>query len=371
MVFLSHKNDPDHPRAREVAAKLRDLGVSCWLAPESIGAGRDFASEITGAINTCEVFVILLSRETVQSVHVRKELMLAISHRKTVIPLKIGDFELDDAFEYLLADIQMVPFRFSEADYRDLAARCRLGERVVRMEISKNPRRNVTVMKGDFQENMDRFIRDDPGELDRTVFAMGIDCTSRLDISSTGGILKWVVAYLNDVHGVSMDELQRLIGRAKVSQLQFASEDQPLQFKDIVLIRVPLSRLEHRGTVPVLRLLLVANSRKKASFSQTGDVDEVEGIDSREIIIAVFNKCRELGEEAANLFIGAMGTNGLAFPYEVITSQVLNCFVYSQRMDTRPLNLFYSVRQADMEKAGLTTEEILSYITTVVHFFRE
>ena len=99
----------------------------------------------------------------------------------------------------------------------------------------------------------------------------------------------------------------------------------------------------------------------------------MEGIDSREIIISVFNKCRELeadGHPVCSLFIGAMGTNGLSFPYEVALSEILNCYVYAQRLGTDPRNLYFSMRSVDMTRAGLTVEEILSYITTIVKFFR-
>ena len=100
------------------------------------------------------------------------------------------------------------------------------------------------------------------------------------------------------------------------------------------------------------------------------DVDAVEGIDSRQIIIEVFNKCKELGTQAETLFIGAMGTNGLSFPYEVITAEILNCFVYSHRVGITPYNLYYSVRESDMKQTDLTLDDIMSYITKILKFFK-
>ena len=143
----------------------------------------------------------------------------------------------------------------------------------------------------------------------------------------------------------------------------------PLQFKDALTVSIPV-KTQEGGEVP-LQLLFIANSQKKESFRVTGDVDEVEGIDSREIIIEVFNRCKALGDRAKTLFIGAMGTNGLAFPYEVVTSEILNCFVYAQKMKITPTHLYYSIRQEDMQKAGITVDEMLAYIGMVVHFFRD
>lgn len=370
MIFISHIHHPDHVHALRIAEELRSKGVECWLAPESVSGGLDFSVEIPKAINSCEIFLLILSGDTARSPHIRKELMLAISHRKKIIPLKIDDSQIDDSFEYLLADIQVKPFSFSEQDLRDLVAQCRLGENVVELEIKKNPRRSVSILKGDYQNNMAYIIREMPGELDRTVFAMGIDQSSRLDISSTKGILKYVCRYLQEEFGLTLDLLQQMVEEAKIKQLGHKKAGKALRYKDIVVLRVPISLGADKPDA-VLKLLLVANSKKKKDYKKTRDVDSVEGIDSREIILAVFNKCRQLGDEARNLMIGAMGTNGLSFPYEVVTSEILNCYAFAHRIQCMPMNLYYSVRREDMEKAGLSAEEILSYITTVVHFFRD
>jgi hypothetical protein len=167
-----------------------------------------------------------------------------------------------------------------------------------------------------------------------------------------------------------METLQILIDQAKQDQLGYAPE-QSFRFKDSVLIRVPIKDYDGSGKKSHIQILLVANSQKNASYQLSHDLDDVEGIDSREIIIEIFNKCRKLGDCAQNLFVGAMGTNGLSFPYEVITAEILNCFAHAQRVHTRPYSLFYSVREEDLMQAGLTLDEIMQYISTVTHFFRE
>lgn len=365
MIFISHKSDPDHPTALRIAQILKENGISYWIAPESIKGGKDYSLAIPPAINACEIMLLILTRDTAMSEHVRKEVMLAMNHHKTIIPLKIGEFELDDSYEYLLANVQVVPFSFTEKDIDFLVSRCRLGERTVEMEITKNPRRALTIVKGDYRDNMDEIINEHPEEMEHTYFAMGIDCSSLLSVSSTKGILIGVCNYLQEKYGIEMSCLQSLINEAKMKQLGHDTPDQNMNFKDIVIISVPVIDGH------TLKLLLVANSRKKKSYYETRNVDEVEGIDSREIIIAVFNKCQQLGDEVHSLCIGAMGTNGLEFPYEVVTSEILNCYVYAQRRNCAPLNLYYSVRQEDMERVGLTVDDILSYIETVVYFFRD
>lgn len=368
MVFISHKSDPDHKYALEIGRVLGERGYECWIAPECVAPGADFTVEVPHAINTCELFILLLSKETVKSSHVRKEILIAMNHKKHIIPLMVEDFDIDDTLTYLLADVQIKSFGFTESDYQWLFEQCRLGGKYVNIEISKNPKRTISIMKDDFQFNMLKFIKEHPDELSKTVFAIGIDCSSKLDVSSTKGILKYVCESLSSEYGISISDLQSLVDKAKTEQLHHQSPDMEMKYKDIVIIKVPLCKSS--SPERTLNLLLVANSMKNDAYYITKNVDDVEGIDSREIVIAIFNKFREIGDEFSNLFIGAMGTNGLNFPYEVITSEIINSYIHAYRCGYEPRHLFYSVRDEDLKRAGITTYEIYSYIFSVVKFIK-
>ncbi|MCR5048173.1 MAG: toll/interleukin-1 receptor domain-containing protein [Saccharofermentans sp.] len=367
MIFISHKSDPDHQYALQIATKLQDNGINCWIAPESIKHGEDFSVLVPQAINCCEIFILILTKDTASSDHVRKELTLAIKHRKAIVPLVIGEFDVDDSYDYLLANIQKVHFNFTESDFENLVDKCKVGEQRIEIEISKNPSRSINLLKGDFQENMDTLLKSNPEDFEKTVFAMGIDSSSRLDISSNKGIVKWVCKYLNEEHNISIDTLQMYINKAKEEQLGHKGPDEPLNYKDCVTIQVPL-QTDNR-TIS-LNLLFIANSRKNSNYELSHDVDDVEGIDSREIIMAVFNKCREFRPGLTNLFIGAMGTNGLNCPYEVVVSEIINCYVYAQRLNSEPHNLYFSMRKEDMLRAELSVDDIMTYITTIVNFIK-
>lgn len=377
MIFISHKNDPDHEAAIRIAQMLQANGITCWIAPESIPKGMDHAVEITRAINTCEIFLLILTENTCESDYVRLELNFAIDHKKKIIPVMIGSFELDDVLHYLIGNTkQIMVFDFSDEACSDLIEQCKTGERIVSMEISKNPRRTVNLIKGDYDDNMEHHICTYPDELKHTVFAMGVDCSSNLHLSTTGGIIKSVVQYLNRAYGVTVDEIQQRIDLAKMEQLHHPDANQELQFKDILLVEVPI-KLPHfqPERTERVKLLLIANTRKAENWN--GNVDKVVGVDSREIILKIFEKCAQIGPKAKHLFIGAMGTNGTAFPYEVVTAEILNCFVYAKRKSKDsnsvcfPLHLWYSVRQSDMERWGLSSDEVLTYISTVVSFFKD
>lgn len=375
MIFISHKTNPDHALAMRVASVLRDNGIACWLAPESVRPNADFAEEIPNAINSCEYFLLLLSKEAQESAHVRKEIGFAQEMGKSFIILKQGDFELSYKFRYLLDDCQFMQFDWDDPDFTELVELCHRGERVVSMETGgggSNGSRKIFVVRGDFQDNMALMIHDHPEELPHTVFAMGIDRSSDLSISSKKGILRWVCAFLSSEYGVSVKDLQKRVDEAKVLQLGHVDGHQPMRYRDSVLIEVPLVGRGEQGpeAAASLQILLIANSEKGERYKDTHDVDDVRGIDSREIIIEVFNRCSRLGDKARNLFIGAMGTNGLLFPYEVVTAEIMNCFAYCGRNGIPPQNLYYSVRQEDMRMHGLTVDQLLEYVTMTVRFVR-
>ena len=372
MVFVSHIFDPDHIYAEKIATILNENGVHCWIAPECVK--EHFVYDVPHAINTCEIFLLLLTKNTAKSDQVMKELLLAENHHKKIIPLILvdeGDFQLSDSYIYQL-DMQRYEFSFDNQDHLNwLIEKCKLGEPVLEMDVNSEEQKKITLMKGDFQENMDLVIKNYPEKLNHIAFVVGIDSSSRLSVSSKKGILRWVCQYLDNEYGIDVGQLQKLINEAKINQLGHINGDVSMNYKDSILITVPLPSDEEEGKPLKLHLLLIANSRKKTTYYETYDVDDVEGIDSREVIMSIFNKFQTLDPEIHDLFIGAMGTNGLNFPYEVCVSEIFNCYLYAQRMKYRPYSIWFSTRQADMERSGLSSDEIISYISTVIHFLRE
>lgn len=362
MIFISHKFNPDHEYALKLKEMLAANDIEGWLAPEDVPVGQNFASEIPRAIKSCESFLLLLTDLSQHSAHISKEVNFAIKYNKKIVPVCIASekFELTDEYDYLLQNVQIKTVDFEKEDFEDLLSELKADAKIYSVEIGNN--RSFTMIKGDFQQNMKYIIDNRTAELNSTVFAIGIDGSSRLDLSSNKGILRYVCGFLNDEYGVTLDYLQKAVNDAKMAQLKHPSDNLPMQYGDIILINVPVA---DRGFV---QLLLVSNSNKKDSFSVSRDLDDVEGIDSRIIILKVFNKCAELGETASNLVIGAMGTNGLSFPYEVITAEILNAYVYAVRQGISPKNLFYSVRLIDMENADVKPEKIYKYIRNLTQF---
>lgn len=106
-IFISYSS-----KEYDVAEKLRSAfaqrGIYCWMAPESIPIGSNYAIEIPKAIQACQVFLIILSDNSQNSVWVRKEIDLAVNRNKRIVPLVVNKCQIISPFDFYLTDIQMI-----------------------------------------------------------------------------------------------------------------------------------------------------------------------------------------------------------------------------------------------------------------------
>jgi TolB-like protein len=127
-AFMSYASG-DRPSAELLAAYLEQRGIDCWMAPRDVPAGALYADAIVRAINEAGAFVLLLSRSSIGSSHVGKELERASSKRKRIIAVRLDDAPLTPAFEYFLSESQWadVGAEGREAAFARLAAALRAG----------------------------------------------------------------------------------------------------------------------------------------------------------------------------------------------------------------------------------------------------
>lgn len=106
-VFISYSSK----NIKEVASvtdRLERARISYWKAPEMIPAGSNYAREIPKAIAASSVFLLLVSKESQQSIWVEKELDCAMNHGVTVVPLRIDREPLCDVFQFYLNNVQTI-----------------------------------------------------------------------------------------------------------------------------------------------------------------------------------------------------------------------------------------------------------------------
>lgn len=118
-VFLSHSSK-DKFFARELAARLQAKGVKVWLDEVELRVGDSLTQKIGSAIEENDYLAVVLSRHSVNSEWVQKELQVALQKefrekRVVVLPLLLEPVEMPPFLrDKLYADFSD-PARFDEA----------------------------------------------------------------------------------------------------------------------------------------------------------------------------------------------------------------------------------------------------------------
>lgn len=96
-VFICY-SFKDVDRTRRLKKYLEAVGLSCWMAPESIPAGASVTSAITQGIEESRVFLLVFSEYTRDSAWAKNEVRFALKKEETIIPFALDKCELTDDF---------------------------------------------------------------------------------------------------------------------------------------------------------------------------------------------------------------------------------------------------------------------------------
>ena len=80
-VFLSHAK-ADEAIAHDLAVRLTKQGFNVWWPEDKLNPGDNWALEIGKALERSQALVVLLSRESVKSSDVRREIEYALTERQ-------------------------------------------------------------------------------------------------------------------------------------------------------------------------------------------------------------------------------------------------------------------------------------------------
>ena len=257
---------------------------------------------------------------------------------------------------------------YTVSQYRKLNQRC------VDFPVQNRPSRHFYTLNGGFEENMIYVLSEKMFKDAEYAFAMGIDQTLALDRSTKKGILNSVLEVLEEEYHVDIEELQKKIysdSERVLREKKAQSLPEFIDFGDVIDVRVKNGKADDadnkKGSDSGIRLLLIVNSQKKYSDEECQDSEKfesVKGIDSRIIVIKLFEYCRK--KNVQYLMLGAMGTNGLNFPLYVIVREIVNAYCYWLGQlafdSTTPLNVILSLRMEDITRHAGELSKIISYI---------
>lgn len=106
-VFISYSSKDIH-QSNAVVKMLKEAGIKYWRAPEMIPLGSNYAREIPQAISVCQVFVLLISENSQNSIWVEKEIDCAVNSHRIIVPLCLDEEPFNDVFRFYLNNVQSI-----------------------------------------------------------------------------------------------------------------------------------------------------------------------------------------------------------------------------------------------------------------------
>lgn len=114
-AFISYSSR-NQQSADAIRMLLSDENIHSWMAPYDIPAGHKYAHVINDAIEGCKCFILLLTEESQKSEHVEKEVDRAVTYKKPIVPIQLGNIVLNSGFKYYLGNSQIVAVSAVNAD---------------------------------------------------------------------------------------------------------------------------------------------------------------------------------------------------------------------------------------------------------------
>ena len=114
LIMISHASE-NLELATALADALDEEDLKVWLAARDISIGSNFAEEISRTISSADFLVVLLSPESLTSPHVKREVNMAITMGKKLLPVLSSDSSgimntLPYDWNYWLSLAQAIPF---------------------------------------------------------------------------------------------------------------------------------------------------------------------------------------------------------------------------------------------------------------------
>lgn len=187
-VFISYSTK-DFRTVKKIRDDLESAGIACWMAPFDIPSGTNYAYIIEMAIKNTRKFILMLSRNSVQSIWVCNELLRAVTYFGHENPDKLcvlwlgSQFSLDGTSMALpLASVQIQLFNiYSSHD----------NERIIKL--LKDDKNNIIKERERGSNLLDKKSDETTAEIDTKILAQKL----RNAILKLNGLLDTLQTYIN------------------------------------------------------------------------------------------------------------------------------------------------------------------------------
>jgi len=113
-VFVSYSRD-DERLVFDLAAKLREAGVSLWIDQGALDAASLWSEQIVNALESAKVLLLMVTESAVHSHNVTKEVSLVSERKGHILPVHLEPTVIPSKLKYQLAGIQHIEY-FKSAD---------------------------------------------------------------------------------------------------------------------------------------------------------------------------------------------------------------------------------------------------------------
>lgn len=111
-LFLSHAT-PDRAFVERLTKRLAARKIRFFYSKRHIAGARQWHDELGAALNRCTWFVLILSKKSVKSEWVKRELLFALQsprYRTRILPVLLADCAVEN-LSWTLPSFQFVDFR--------------------------------------------------------------------------------------------------------------------------------------------------------------------------------------------------------------------------------------------------------------------
>jgi tetratricopeptide (TPR) repeat protein len=108
-VFISYSRK-DSSFVDQLIRDLENAGIEVWIDREDIRGGDRWRPAIVESIRNCQAFLLVLSPNSVASENVSKELSIAETHKRRIVPIAYQPCIIPAEMEYQLAELQWIDF---------------------------------------------------------------------------------------------------------------------------------------------------------------------------------------------------------------------------------------------------------------------
>ena len=104
-VFISyHQKDKQKLFAQDLFHQLKQRNVDAWMDEKDMHPGDALPTELAEAINNCDLFVCVLSKEYVESKWCENEFDFALFSKNRLFPIHWGEDNLPAEFKFCFGD---------------------------------------------------------------------------------------------------------------------------------------------------------------------------------------------------------------------------------------------------------------------------